>query len=127
MEDVDPQLPSFFRLAKNVSKHSEHRYKIGAVLVNGGRVISVGFNKCKFNSVYSYPDRLSIHAEAQCIKTSGRESARGAILFVYREDRFGMPATSKPCDYCMSLLKEVGIKKVLYTTDEYPYFEVLKI
>jgi deoxycytidylate deaminase len=120
-------LPRYFKLARSVSLHSEHKYRLGAVLVIGGAVVSVGFNKCKYNAEYSYPDRNSIHAEAQCIKTSGKYDLRGSIMFIYREDKFGNVSNAHPCEYCMELLRSEGIKKIWFTTDEFPNFGVERV
>jgi deoxycytidylate deaminase len=35
---------------------------------------------------------------------------------------------AKPCDQCWWLIEEIGfIKKVVYTTNEFPYFEIARV
>lgn len=116
-----------FSLARNISKHSIYKYKLGAVLVKNGNIISVGFNKIKFNSKYSFPMKETIHAEMACLKTSGKDYLKNAIVFVYREDSRGNPALAKPCYNCLSRLKKFGVKRIYYSTGEYPFFEMENI
>lgn len=118
---MDNNLPSLFRLARNVSKLSPHRkYKIGAVLVINGKPISVGHNQSK-----THPQALytGLHAEIQALKASGKSKLKGSIVFVYRNRKDGSLAIARPCKNCMKELKEFGVKRIFYTCDEYPFFE----
>lgn len=125
MEDVD--LPSLFRLAKNISKYSDYKIRVGAVICDKSRPISVGYNKNKFHPKYSTELKRTIHAEAAAIISSGKDIMKGATVFVYRENKKGRPALARPCINCMKLLQEFGVKKIFYTTNEYPYFNVERI
>lgn len=40
-----------------------------------------------------------------------------ATLVTYRNKKDGSLGMSRPCDRCMQLIKKLGIKKLLYTTD----------
>lgn len=125
---MNEDLPGLFRLAKNISRHSEYRIKIGAVLVKHGTPISIGFNKLKFHPKYSNPTKKTIHAEMQAILSSGKEKIRNSEIFVYREfKRTGLPALARPCEDCILKLKEFGIKRIYYTTNEFPYWNVEKL
>ena len=118
-------LPSMFRLAKNVSKLSSHpKHKLGAVLVVNGKPVSAGHNQIKTHPEAKW---TGLHAEIQAIKTYGKDSAKGSSIFVYRERKDHSVALAKPCSDCMNALKQFGVKWVFYTTDEYPYFEMIKI
>jgi deoxycytidylate deaminase len=119
---MERTLPSIFRLARNVSKHSDHQTKIGAVLVVKGTPIAVGFNKAK-----THPDfPFSIHAERDLIRTSGKSFIRGSVVYIYRETKEGL-GLARPCADCMKALTNFGVREIIYTTSEYPYFEVEKI
>lgn len=96
-------------------------FRHGAVIVKGGRVISVGIN-----SMRNHPDHVadartqsSTHAEAAAIRAAGRYTdLSGATIFIARIARDGKtPMMSAPCVNCQKALKEAGIKKVFYTVD----------
>lgn len=120
-------LPTLLKLARNVSKHSKFRVRVGAVLVDKGHPISVGFNKAKYNSEFSHITEQSIHAEMQALKTSGKEFINKSIMFVYRETKDGKTALSRPCEKCLKRLQEFGVKKIIYSVSEYPYFAIENI
>ena len=117
-------IPSVFRLAKNVSKYSDHRFKIGAVLMKHGKVISVGYNQTK-----SHPEawHTGLHAEIKAIKTSGKIEMSNSTMVVYREHKNGTPATAKPCKHCAKAMKDFGIKTIWYTTSEFPFWKRIKL
>lgn len=131
----------FFNCAKEVSylstKGNKQKVRIGAVLVYKGRIVSSGYNSEKtspiqkelnkergFNVEVGLP---TTHAELDCI-IHCREDIdwRKAELFVYREDRNGLIAPSRCCPACMKMVKQMGIKKINYTTRDGYCSEILK-
>lgn len=120
-------LPSLFRLAKLISKQSDYKIKMGCVLVDHGTPISVGYNQIKSNPKFSYEFGLTIHAEASCIMSVRYKNLKGMEIFIYRETKTKKPALAKPCDNCLSLLREYHIKRIWYTVNTYPYFNVERI
>lgn len=131
----------YFNIAKEVSKMSDFKgikkVKIGAVLVYKNRIISSAFNSCKtspiqkrlniyrgFNPEDGFP---TLHAEANAIlKCRERIDWSKAKLFVYREYANGNLAPSKPCDGCMKLIREKGIRHIYYTgNDSYCHEELV--
>ena len=118
-------IPSIFKLAKNVAQLSTHnRCHLGAIIVANGTPISVGFNKGKSNPNAPF---CGLHAEISAIKNSGRTDLKGCTMFVYRETKRGIIAMAKPCPNCQQVLESLHIKRVFYSTDYkegFPYFEV---
>jgi deoxycytidylate deaminase len=111
---------SFLNMARYFADKSEEKKKHGAIVVKSGRVVGVGFNKFK-NHPNIIPEKLikfhcSRHAEQVAIKEAG-ENSRGAILYVARVNNQGVDRNSKPCNVCSELIKESGIKKVIYTME----------
>jgi len=108
----------YFLLAKNVSKHSTMSPKVGAV-VSRKKPISVGFNKLKPTF-----KRFSTHAEVDAILSAGGRfyNLNNCEIYVYRETKDGKPALARPCENCLELIKEKGIKKMYYTIDSFPYW-----
>ena len=107
-----------------------------AVIVRGGKVLSVGVNKFKTHTMAVIPriselanyrglDYIqSIHAEMDAInKVSNKDSLKNAKIFVARLDRLGEPAMSCPCPLCQYHIKKHGIKKMIYTTGFGPHLE----
>lgn len=117
-------IPSFFRLARNVSKLSDHRYKLGAVVVTNGKPIAVGHNQTKTNPCAKW---VGLHAEEQAIKACGKANLSGSSIYVYRQKKNGSLAIARPCEHCMQILKDSGVKWIYYTTSEFPFWEVEKI
>lgn len=115
-------LPAPFRLAKKMADSSTMNPKVGAVVVTGKHLFG-GYNKNKTHTKYANPEihiRKSIHAELDCLNRMPLEEAEE--IYVYRE-LHGKPAMARPCNHCMSFLKEVGIRKIYYTIPHEPFWE----
>lgn len=112
-----------FSLARNVAYNSPYgKIRHGAVLIKGGSVINVSFNKDNYSSFgtrFRSPLRghATVHAELGCILGLPRDVTSGADLYVCRINRKGEFRFSKPCSMCHEALKHVGIKRVYYTTN----------
>ena len=122
-------MTGYFKLARNVSKLSDHKVKVGAVIVNK-KPVSACSNKAKTHPTYANPDKGrigSLHAEIRCLINCEREDLTGAIIYVYREVKGGRPALARPCSACLGYLKEAGVKKMIYTINEYPYYQTERL
>lgn len=88
----------------------------GAVVVFGGSVQSMGVNK-RTNDPYYHKNLhwLSEHAEAAALRRCKR--TQGAVVYVARINSKGLPRMSRPCAKCAQLLKQAGIKRVVYTIE----------
>jgi len=112
-----------FTLAKNVAYNSPYgKIRHGAILIKGGSVINVSFNKDNYSSFgtrFRSPLRghATVHAELGCILGLLRDVTAGADLYVCRINRKGEFRFSKPCSMCHHALKHVGVKRVYYTTN----------
>ena len=112
-------------LARRVAINSTYgRLKHGAILIKGGNVVNVAFNKPNFSSFgnrfrnnYTCGDATT-HAEIGAILGLARSATVGATVFVVRVNKLGEYRMSKPCPMCEEVLKFVGVKKVVYTTGE---------
>lgn len=94
--------------------------KHGCVIVLGGSVQAMGINK-RTNDPFIHQNLhwLSEHAEMAALRRCKR--TKGAVLYVARVNNRGQERMSKPCSKCAKLLKEAGIKKVVYTIDSVMY------
>lgn len=106
---------SYFRICEKVSKFSDHhQHKIGAIVVNNGKILSTGFNKMKTHPLSPHPFK-SCHAEFMAIKYLSQKDLKNATIYVLRKSRDGKYANAKPCFSCRKLIEDSGIKKIIYT------------
>ena len=109
----------FFDLARKLSRKSEYEHKLGAVIVQKNKVIEYRFNQPYKTHTKTNNRFATIHAELHAILSTRQKDLKGAIIYVYRETKHEVPANSKPCTYCQSLIEKFNIKRVFYTTDGY--------
>lgn len=92
-------------------------FRLGSVIVNRHRVIEAA----RYNVLKTHPKLLQhyqwpyLHAEAHAILSLGLDNCMGKTLYVVRVLRDNSWALAKPCNSCMSLIKEVGIKSIYYS------------
>lgn len=93
---------------------SDMRQRHGAVLVSGGRIVSVGINVLRNEPRGWIPyANISTHAEVAC--TAGLIVPTGT-LYVARLSPGGSIMNSKPCEYCLKYLEAyTDIRKVVHT------------
>lgn len=107
----------YFELCRKVSKFSDHRYhKMGAVIVRKNRIISVGANLVKTHPRSNNRWR-TIHAELNAILGIDYRETKGADLYITRSSRISPYLLSKPCDYCQTIIKSVGIYYVHFVDE----------
>ena len=109
------------RQAIIAAAESTHKHKLGAVLTKSGRILAVGYNKVGHKSIHgAWPN--SIHAEvaviSKLLKPKHFHKLQGSRLFITRIRKNGQLALAKPCPQCFSLIKSVGIREVIYTTNK---------
>lgn len=101
--------------ANKEAKRSSFKQPLGAVVVKGGRVVGIGHNGIRFSSRNtSTRHKQSLHAEVAALLDAG-SNAKRSILFVSRLTKDGKTAMARPCPFCMSFMKELRVKKVVYT------------
>jgi deoxycytidylate deaminase len=102
------------RLAISAAGASEMKQRHGAVVVRGGRVLSIGINKLKNDPehVQEY-NKCSVHAEADALYRV--KIPAGSTVYVARINNAGETRLSRPCSNCYSLMKSLGVSKVIYT------------
>ncbi len=127
MKDDPHRYKRWLDFARNVSKQSLYHTQVGCVICKGNRPISIGFNKGKYNKEYGNPWRKSIHAECDAIRNSGRSFLRNGTAYVYRETKDGRQGMARPCDDCFGKLVRFGIKTIVYSTVEKPFWRIEKI
>lgn len=122
----------FFKAAHDASLMSDYkRIKIGAALVKGTHIVNSACNSNKTSPIqakYAHhrycPDCGSlpkVHSETAVLSPLiGRPEIDFSqySIYVYREFKNGEKAMARPCRSCMALIKDLGIKRVFYTTPD---------
>lgn len=114
--------PKILSLAKQTSKCSDHHsFHIGCVIYDKkGRVLSVGYNHLHKTHplLRRYDQHKTLHAECSAILGyRNPEHFKNATILVYREQKNGELANSRPCHMCLNIIKLYKFKKLLYTTE----------
>lgn len=117
----------YLQHAARAANLSDFRIKVGAVAVCGKQVLSAGWNATKSHPLQAAFDRFrdfragSIHAEIMCLSPifdSPDVDWSRVTLYVcrLRNDRpYGM---ARPCPACMAAIQSLGIKHIIYTTND---------
>lgn len=121
---------TFFNIAKDLCYLSDHKNKLGCVIVDHHRIISSGHNsqsKCHrfqadLDKKYFKVDNCKgpVHAEVSALMPliKRKQNLNGATIYIYRQTNNGDIALARPCPRCMSLIKSCGIKRIKYSTSE---------
>ena len=88
------------RIAKREASKSDYRYKLAAILLKGGSVISVGHNT------------INKHAEVNALLRA--KNTQGSTLLVFRLTKTGF-GLAKPCHNCEKFIRQSGVEKVIYS------------
>jgi deoxycytidylate deaminase len=96
----------WYNLALKFAQKSPHtKHKMGAVIIRGGAVLSVGFNS---KSTPFGCDKSSRHAEERAIQIHG--DYEGGTIVVARTNN----SMSRPCHKCLYKIRQAGISKIVY-------------
>lgn len=100
---------------------STYRFRIGAVIFKGKRIISAGHNGIRSSHI---PDKHknymnSLHAEQAALLNIDWTKAKGCSILVMKiSKKQGTLSNALPCPMCMTILKHVGISKIYYSNSE---------
>ena len=106
-------LPPPMRAAMLESKKSNHRYKLGAAIARGNKILVKACNVMKTHPRFGSGEYSKLHAEGHAIYKALRLgiNVEGATMYVYRKNN----NLAKPCPCCMGLIHKYGIKEVIYS------------
>jgi tRNA(Arg) A34 adenosine deaminase TadA len=106
------------RRAVNIAMTSTYRWRHGAVVAKGGRVL--GFAPNKFRNAPAIDEHnVSDHAERAVIREllKVRNDLRGCTIYIARINKQNDAMISRPCPDCMAAIIAVGIKEIVYTNE----------
>lgn len=122
---ISSQDLKYLKLAESVALSSDYkRIHIGCCIIKKKEIISTGFNKnkthplqFKYNKFLSYDvKKPKLHAEMDALIKAGKD-AKGGTLYIFRRGNDNLYRISKPCKACMKFIRDSGIKRVVYTTE----------
>lgn len=111
----------FFQMAlRAINVNDGLNAHLAAVIVRGGRVLSVATNMLGLNAfvqrIALHDSIRSIHAEINAVfRVRRKVDLEGSVMYVARKTFFGDVAMAKPCPMCVYVLQRYGIKRVYYT------------
>lgn len=116
----------FLKQAVEEAQKSEHKQKIGAIIFDKSKIISKGYNHPQ-RSIRHLKKKFqkwsgTVHAEVDAI-IKAKTDLKNLSLLVVRINKNNQLRMAKPCQHCMMYIEYVGIKKIYYSIDEYPYIE----
>lgn len=79
------------------------------------KIVAQGWNQPKSHTLSNSYNKHR-HAEFDAIMKS-RENLRNCSIYVYRETKDGSLGNSRPCIYCLELLRKYGINKMYFTSE----------
>ena len=116
---------SIFDLAYETAESSPSKKQVGAVLLNKNRVVVTATNletkshpmQAKFAERVGLREKIFLHAEIAALVKCREECDTIVVarLGGHNHDELRM---AKPCPVCALALKEAGIDKVHYTTND---------
>lgn len=120
-------MQNYLNIARKAAEKSQEMFQIGSCFVKSGRVFSTGFNSLnKSNALvrefFNYPTQ---HAEISALSKLDPASIKGGTMYVYRLRKSGKAGLSKPCPRCLVALRALGIKRIVFSTDEEPGYAVM--
>lgn len=117
----------FFEIAKKVSRLSRApQFKFGVLIARRGKIISLGTNNPTKTHPASKTREKLIHAEFNAV-INAREPLKGTDIYIWRSGHFENQLIATPCNDCMNLLRESGIRRVFHTVGIENNFGIMEI
>ncbi|WP_414167549.1 hypothetical protein ACMATS_08730 [Streptoverticillium reticulum] len=100
-------------IALKEATRSQCRFRVGAVLVKGGRILGRSCNRRR-NSARTDFRHATFHAEEMLMRSI--DAPRRSEVYVARLSSTGAPMLARPCPRCQHLLVSCGVTLAHYTT-----------
>ncbi len=109
---------NLIRRAVRVAENSTYRWKHGAVVAKGNKVLGFAPNKLR-NAPLVDQHNVSDHAERATLREllKVRDDLRGCTIYIARINKTGDTMMSRPCTDCMKAIVAAGIKEIVYTNE----------
>lgn len=108
-------ISSMIGIAERQALRSQCRYKVGAVLVSGSRVLAASPNLYRNSPLIDFR-HATFHAEEAVLRRVAKAS--GAVAYVARIDSYGAARIARPCERCQVALAAAGVRRVFFTDNK---------
>lgn len=120
----------FLKQAIDEAVKSKHKQRVGAIIFDKSKIVSRGYNQSA-RSVKHLKKKFqrwpgTVHAEVAAIVTS-KTNLKNLSMLVVRINSKNQLRLARPCRWCQMYLEYVGIKKIYYSINEFPYIKELKL
>ena len=115
-----PITSGIIKLCLLESEKSNYRFKIGAVVFKGNRILSSGHNEIRSSNIPSKHKLYnnSVHAEQAALLGTDWNKLKGCSILVMRCSKIkGNLSNAKPCPLCQKLLAHIGIRNIYYSNE----------
>ena len=114
---------NLYDLAIEVAKSSPSKKLVGAVLLNKNRVVTTATNlerkshplQAKFAERVGLKEKIFLHAEIAALVKCREECDTIIVARVNNQNKL---RNSRPCPICSLALKQAGVSKVYYSTND---------
>ena len=114
---------NLYDLAIEVAKSSPSKKLVGAVLLNKNRVVTTATNlerkshplQAKFAERVGLKEKIFLHAEIAALVKCREECDTIIVARVNSQNKL---RNSRPCPICSLALKQAGVSKVHYSTND---------
>ena len=123
--------PVIFELARQVAMQSDFtRIHVGCVITYKDKPIATGYNTNKTHPLQNTYNvyrgsrqenefKAKCHAEISALTKLKKDyNKKKLCIYVYRITKKGKFGMARPCPSCMQAIKDFGIKKICYTTND---------
>ena len=119
-------LPPIIAKEFNNWQENKQKWKLVAAIFNK-KPVSVAYNDLKKThplTAKGYKGYLArTHAEIRCIRNTPPSCLKGATIVVARANDCSHLQMARPCSICMKIIREVGIKKIIYSDNNGNFIE----
>ncbi|MGW2207542.1 cytidine deaminase [Streptomyces sp. NPDC001774] len=100
--------------AMREAQRSQCRYRVGALLVAGSRILSCSPNVPRNRPTIDFR-HATFHAEEAALRRV--RNATGLTIYIVRINAAGESVLARPCGRCQHALAAAGVSRALYSTD----------
>lgn len=108
----------FASIASIEANKSDLPFKHGCIAVTSGKIVAKGYNHYRtYSKDGLIKNCCSCHAEIDVIRKCLKKGNNKKInLYIVRISDLGELRNSKPCNQCVSIMKNINIKYIIYST-----------